>query len=97
MVAPTGVEDKMEIVIPLMVQIRDNTADITTTLLKVSTIFIADKGGNTISAEINNEPTNFIPNTMTVAKSIARIRLYSSTLCPVAFAKFSSKVMAKNL
>lgn len=94
-VAPTGVEKRIEISIPVTEQQTEITADTITTPLKLCINLIADNAGKMINAEINNDPTNFIPNTIIVAITTAIIKLCLFVFIPVAFAKFSSKVTAK--
>ena len=94
-VDPTGVEYKIDINIPTSAQHTDMTAEKTTTPLKCSITFIAESAGKITRAEINREPTRFIPSTIITEMTIAIRKLYPSAFIPVAFIKFSSKVTAK--
>ena len=76
--------------IPSKAHIIDITAEHITTALKVFISLIAESAGNTIKAEISNEPTRFIPSTIIIAIIIAIKRLYLSVLTPVALANVSS-------
>nr|WP_288679947.1 hypothetical protein [uncultured Brachyspira sp.] len=58
---------RIEIKIPITEQITDIIAEQIVTERKLLNICIDDKAGNIIKAEINNEPTRFIANTMTTA------------------------------
>ena len=62
-----GVPARIEIKIPITEQITDIIAEQIVTERKLLNICIDDKAGNIIKAEINNEPTRFIANTMTTA------------------------------
>ena len=97
MVDPTGVENKIEIIIPISAQLTEITAEQMITLLKFKNILIADNAGKIIKAEIKSDPTRFIPRTIIIAITMAIKRLYLSAFTPVAFAKFSSNVTAKIL
>ena len=74
-VEPTGVENKIDTTIPTSAHTTDITAEHITTLLKFCNKLIADNAGKIINAEINNEPTRFIPNTITTAIITAIIKL----------------------
>lgn len=95
MVTPTGVEPKIEIIIPIKVQRTDKIAEQMITPLKLKIILIEDKAGKITSADIKREPTKFIANTIIIAVITAINKWYRSDFVPVAFAKFSSKVTAK--
>ena len=75
MVDPTGVDARMEIIIPTAAQITDITAEQRITARKLLNSRIAERAGKIISAEINSEPTRFIANTMTTAVITAMSRL----------------------
>lgn len=74
-VAPTGVEQRMERIIPVPAHTTEMTAAQIVTLLKLLNTLIADSAGKIISAEISKEPTRFIAITMIMAVIIAIIRL----------------------
>lgn len=97
MVAPTGEEKKMEIIIPSEELTTAMTAEHMTTCLKVWKTRIADKAGKIIKADVSSAPTRFIASTMMTAVITAIKRLYADAFTPVARAKFSSKVTAKIL
>lgn len=96
-VEPTGVPARIEIKMPTVAQITESTAAHTVTARKLLKMRIAQTAGNTTSAEIKSVPTRFIASTITVATTIARIKLYSRAFMPVATAKSSSKVTEKIL
>lgn len=73
-VEPTGVENKIDTIIPINAQLTDIIPDKITTPLKLHITRIADNAGNIINAEINNEPTKFIPNTIITAMITAIIK-----------------------
>ena len=91
-VAPTGVEAIMDMIIPEPAQITEMTAEQMITLRKLLNRRIAESAGKIMSAEMSSEPTRFIASTMISAVIIAMRRLYPSELIPVAFEKVSSKV-----
>lgn len=95
MVEPTGVEYNIDTNIPTMAQITEIIAEQITTPLKCSINFMDDNAGKITNAEINKEPTKFIPSTIITEITIAIKKLYPSAFIPVAFIKFSSKVTAK--
>ena len=97
MVAPTGVEARMEMMIPTTAQNTAMVADEIITDKKLWNTRMEETAGKIISAEINKDPTSFIASTIMVAVITAMSKLYLSAFVPVAFAKFSSKVMAKIL
>ena len=74
-VAPTGVEQRMERIIPVPAHTTEITAEHIVTLLKLLNTLIADSAGKIISAEISSEPTRFIAITMIMAVIMAIIRL----------------------
>ena len=74
MVAPTGVEKRMDNTIPASAQPMDNTVAQSITPLKFCITRIADNAGKIISAEISSEPTKFIASTIMTAV-ITAIRL----------------------
>ena len=91
-VEPTGVEARIEIIIPTEAHITDITAEQIITPRKLLNNRIAERAGKIINAEISNEPTRFIASTIISAVIIAMRRLYAPELIPVAFEKFSSNV-----
>ncbi len=96
-VEPTGVLKIIETKIPTAAQNTEITAEQNITDLKFPNIRIDESAGNTTSADIRSEPTKFIAVTITAAMIMAIKRLYLPVLIPAAFAKVSSKVMAKIL
>lgn len=96
-VAPTGVPFKIAINIPVTVHISDRIAELISTSLKLLNNCITESAGKITRADINNEPTRFIANTMIVAIIIASIRLIPSTFKPEAFENLSSNVIEKIL
>ncbi len=97
MVAPVGVENRMDSSMPVRAPATERMAEQITTPLKLITTRMADKAGKMIRAEISREPTRFMESTMITAVTTAISRLYSSAFLPVAFVKSSSKVTAKIL
>ena len=93
MVAPIGVDARIEIIIPVSAHTTEKIAAQIDTPLKLLNILIAETAGKTIKAEVKSEPTRFIASTITVAITVAKIKLYIFTLVPVDFKKPSSKVM----
>ena len=94
-VAPTGVDHSIDMIIPKNAVTTANPAEKTVVLLKDLQIFIAVMHGKTMIAETRMAPTNFMAITMVTAETTAMNVLKSSVFVPVAFAKFSSKVTAK--
>ena len=74
-VEPTGVDQRIERMIPIAAQITDMTAEQRITKRKLLNSRIAESAGKIISAEIRSEPTRFIARTMTEAVMIAIRRL----------------------
>ena len=70
-VGPTGVPAYIEARIPMAVQETDNIAEQIVTDLNDLKMRIALKAGKIIKAEISNEPTRFIANTMMTAVTTA--------------------------
>ena len=95
--APVGVEKRKETTIPTNTQKTDIIADKIITPLKLLHTLMAVKAGKITRLEISNAPIILIPSTIVIAVSRARSILYKFVLTPVAFAKFSSKVIAKIL
>lgn len=94
-VEPTGVEKKIDSMIPASAQTTEITPAQITTPLKFCITRIADSAGKITSAEISREPTRFIASTMITAVMTAIRLLYTPARSPVALAKFSSNVTAK--
>ena len=74
-VDPIGVPAIIDIRIPKTEHITDIIAEPITTHLKLLKIRIVDKAGKIISAEVSNEPTNFIAKTIIIAIITAIIKL----------------------
>ena len=74
-VAPTGVENRMDNIIPVPAQITDMTAEQMITLLKLWNTRIAESAGKIINAEISREPTKFMAMTIIKAVMTAIMRL----------------------
>ena len=66
-VAPTGVEHIIDKSMPTNAQITEITADTITTPRKLYIKRIAESVGKIINADINKDPTNFIPKTIITA------------------------------
>ena len=94
-VAPTGVEIRMDKMIPNAAQNTPITPEAITTDKKLLKILSDDKTGNTTNAEIRREPTSCMLNTITTAIITERSSLYRLHLMPVAEAKLSSNVTEK--
>ncbi len=95
MVAPTGVEARIDKKIPAAAPRTDRQAEAAMTPRKLLNNRMAESAGKMISAEIRREPTSFMASTITDAVTTAISRLYRSAFIPVARAKVSSKVTAK--
>lgn len=91
-VAPVGVDNNTERIIPAAAQITEIIDEQIVTLLKLLKIRIAESAGKIISADTSSEPTRFMARTIIIAVMIAIIKLYLSELIPVALEKLSSKV-----
>ena len=74
-VAPVGVDNNTERIIPEAAQITEMLAEQIVTLLKLLKIRIAESAGKIISAETSSDPTRFIASTIMIAVIIAIIRL----------------------
>ena len=96
-VAPTGVDNKMDINMPIVVLATEMIAALMMTDWKLLNTLIAQSAGNTIKAEVNNEPAKFIAKTMTIAVAIAINMLYAAVFIPAEAAKSSSNVSANIL
>ena len=90
-VAPTGVDARMERNIPDAAQTTDMTADVSITLQKLLNMRMAESAGKIISADMRREPTSFMARTMTDAVTTAISRLYLPAFIPVAWAKVSDR------
>ena len=71
MVAPTGVERRIESSIPKKVASTEITAANITVDLKLLQTLIAQSAGKTMSAEVKSEPARFIASTIITAVAIA--------------------------
>ena len=74
-VAPTGVDARIDTTKPTEEQIIAITTEEATTCLKVPNMRIDDSAGKIISAETNRAPTKFIAVTITAAIVIAISKL----------------------
>ena len=74
-VDPTGVPDRMEMIIPISVQRTDRIAEQIVTLLKLLNTLIEDIAGKMTSADMRSDPTRFIARTIIVAMMIAMMML----------------------
>ena len=95
MLAPQGASKAYDIIIPTINVITDTTAELIVTERKLLNTRIEQSAGKIIRLEISILPISRIPITIVIAVSSAIIILYALTAPPVAFAKLSSKVMAK--
>ena len=75
MVAPTGVEARIEMKIPKVAHTTEITAEQRITLLKLRNTLMADSAGNIIRAEVSSAPTRFIASTIITAVTTATIML----------------------
>ena len=96
-VAPTGVPNIIETIIPIKAHIIEMIAEEIVTDLKLLKTLIEQSAGNIIRAETKSEPTRFIATTITIAIIVASIVLNKSIFVPQATAKFSSNVTANIL
>ena len=96
-VGPTGVPATIDINKPVAAQNTEIIAELIVTDLKLLNTRIALNAGKMIKADINNEPTKFMANTIMTAVTTAINKLYKLAFTPVALAKFSSKVTANIL
>ena len=97
MVEPTGVPARMATRIPTNEQTTEIMAAATVTAKKLLNTRMAERAGNTTKADTSSAPTRFIASTIMTATTTAISRLKKAVFTPVAWAKFSSKVMAKIL
>ena len=74
-VAPTGVDKRMDNRIPRTAHTTDIITEQMVTLLKLLNTLIAESAGKITSAEIRRDPTRFIPRTIIIAVIIAITRL----------------------
>ena len=74
-VAPTGVDNNIDKIMPDRAHITDITTEHTVTLLKLLNTLIAYNAGNITRADIKSDPTRFIPMTIITAVTIAITRL----------------------
>lgn len=94
MVGPIGVSIMIERTIPRKEARTEMIAEAMVTSLKLLNSLIAERAGKTIKAETNNDPTNFMAMTTTIAISAAKAKLKTKVPFSVALTKFSSKVTA---
>ena len=95
--APAGVSYRYEITIPVKKQKTAIMAEQTVTVLNLLKILMAVKAGKIIRLEISKAPIMRIPSTIVRAVKSAMSILYVPVFIPPAFAKVSSKLMAKIL
>ena len=95
MVAPTGVENTSDAKKPASDATSANTPAQTVTARKLPNNRSAPSAGNTMSAVISNDPTSFMPSTITSAAITAVTVLKSDALVPVAEEKLSSNATVK--
>ena len=74
-VAPAGVDARMEMSIPTVAHITEITAEQIITFLKLLKTLIADIAGKIMRADVRSAPTRFIASTMITAVMIATSRL----------------------
>ena len=74
-VAPTGVDARIDRRIPVDEQKTEITADARITARKLFSIRMAESAGKMISADMSSEPTSFMASTITDAVTIAIRRL----------------------
>ena len=74
-VAPTGVDRRIDNRIPKTAHTTDIITEQTVTLLKLLKTLMADRAGKITRAEIRSDPTRFIPRTIIIAVIIAITRL----------------------
>lgn len=96
-VEPTGVDTRIDTMMPIAAQNTDMIAEHTITDRKFLNTRIDDSAGKITSAEMSSEPTRFIANTIIDAVMIAMTRLYRFVFKPVALENISSKVIANIL
>lgn len=95
MLAPAGVDQAKDTVIPAVKQTIERTAAHTTTFRKLLNTRIAERAGNTIRLEIIIAPIRRIPTTTVRAVRTATSALYADERIPLAVAKDSSNVTKK--
>ncbi len=74
-VAPTGVDARIDIKRPDMAQKTERQVDSITTPLKLCITLMAESAGKITKADIKSEPTRFMPKTIIIAIIIAIKRL----------------------
>ena len=97
MVAPVGVSNMYDVIIPNINVIMDIDALEMTTDLKFLNTCMEVILGNIIKLDIRSEPIILIPITTTNEQSPAKMTLYFSVSMPIDFANFSSNVIANIL
>jgi hypothetical protein len=75
MVAPTGVEKSIEMMMPAKAQKTEMQAEQIITERKLRKSLMAERAGKIIRAEIRSEPTRFMARTMMRAVMTAMVRL----------------------
>ena len=75
MVEPTGVPERIDMIIPKNAHITERTAEQIVTALKFLNILMDDKAGNITNADISNDPTRFMARTIITAMTMAINRL----------------------
>ena len=93
-VAPTGVEARMDRKMPRAAPKTDRKAEAPMTPRKLLKIRMADSAGKIISAEIRRDPTSFMASTITDAVCTAIRRLERWVGAPVGGALGASRVTA---
>lgn len=97
MVAPTGVENRIDNSIPMPEDTAPRTTENIVTFLNESNNLMDVRAGNIITADVKRAPTNFIETTTTIEIITDKMKLDNLTFTPVAFAKLSSNVMLNTL
>ena len=96
-VAPVGILNIVDDIIPHITDIRANITDKHIVDLKLFEIFNALTVGNIINDDIKSVPNIFIPNTIVIDVRISNISLYIFVFIPNALQKSSSYVNATSL
>ena len=74
-VGPTGVESRIEDIIPMQAHTTEIIAEQMTTPLKLLHTLMDERAGNITSAEISSEPTRLMARTIITAMTTATRRL----------------------
>ena len=96
-VAPVGESSMNEAIMPIIKATTETIAEVMTTAPKLLQIRRAERAGNIIRLDISIAPIIRIPTTMVTAVKTAISEWKRVVFVPVAFAKESSKVIAKIL